>query len=211
MYCRTIVLAALAVGFPVAIRADDFSTKRDSVSSSAAEIDTAWRNASHGGLNALYCLLRIHGSRGDYTTCMDAAHGAGLPQSVADVVSFSSRLGSKVAARRVSPKELASLKLPVLIHLEGDVASTGCFAVLLQRQAKQLVFFNGASATVDTISNETFLRRWSGVVIVPAPNRIHRLVSLSCGVLCGLGAFAIWNRFREAWFWNSKRGRRSTS
>jgi ABC-type bacteriocin/lantibiotic exporter with double-glycine peptidase domain len=126
-----------------------------------------WRDAEHGGLNALYVLLRLRGFREPYERCLVVAPNNKPPNSLSDLIATAKRLGYRLQSRRLSPDELEAVSLPVIVHLDGDDPSTGGFLLLLAVHKRDCLYMDGPSATINTMEREGFFRRWSGIVVYP--------------------------------------------
>src|SRR5262249_24718495 len=108
------------------------------------------------------------------------------------------RLGRPMQARYVSPEQLESIRLPVIVHIDGDDSNKGFFFVVLQNQPQQITYLDGPSETICRMDKESFLRRWSGVVAGVSSRLIWAEVAeAGVGVLFGLSLSLIWLRKRN--------------
>jgi hypothetical protein len=158
-------------------------------------IDGSWRDLQHGGFNALYFLLKVYGEPRNYEQCLAEACSDGLPQTVSDIIAAARKLDCPLHARFVSPEQLSSLRLPAIVHMEGDSSANGYFFVVLQIQSHQVIYLDGPSATICTIDRESFLRRWSGIAVGPTSHSIWTDAALvTLGAVCSLGLASVWYR-----------------
>ncbi len=147
-----------------------------------------WRDIEHGGFNALFFLLKVYGDARTYNECLAKMEGHQLPQTLAGVLATAESLGCPLQARSLSPEQLDNVRLPAIVHMFGDNLTEGSFLVLLQNHdPRRVLYLNGASATIATMDRESFLRRWSGVVVnVPSRSFWIETGLVLFGVMCGL-------------------------
>ncbi len=150
------------------------------------EFNGVWRDIDHGAINSLYCLLRIYGWPGDYGQCLAATNANGLPQNSHELLRVANGLGQELDARLVTPADLNKVRLPVIIHIDGDRLEEGSFGVLLQVDDRRVVLMNGPSATIVSVDRETFLRRWSGAVFMPGEMQNIEMLAAASGIGVGL-------------------------
>jgi len=150
------------------------------------EFNGVWRDIDHGAINSLYCFLRIYGWPGDYAQCLAATKVDGLPENSHELLQVANRLGQELDARLVTPAHLNKLRLPVIIHIDGDRPEEGSFGVLLQVDDRRVVLMNGPSATIVNMNRETFLRRWSGAVFMPGESQNIEMLAAASGTCVGL-------------------------
>lgn len=137
-------------------------------------VESPWRDAEHGGQNCLYLFLRLTGKEVSYSSLTDTS---GRPPQSLDELGRIARVHDSLASvRQLKPVDLALVKLPAIMHLDGDDPLQGCFVLLLQKQDHGLVFMNGPSATINSMTREEFFRRWSGYGVIHASNS-HRVWS----------------------------------
>lgn len=142
-----------------------------------------WRNEAHAGVNSLFLYLRTL----DRPVCYSALNDqqGKLPTSVAEILALSRRIGFPCVARRITPDDLKSMQLPVIVHVDGDDPSKGDFLVVTHIEDR-VQFFECSSLMLAELSRESFLRQWNGVVIFADDTR-HRLMRFYCTALVGLG------------------------
>jgi hypothetical protein len=155
-----------------------------------------WRDARHGGLNALYVLIRLYGYQGRYEHLLAMAPGSEPPNTLADLLSTAVKSGYALTARRLAPDDLGHVPLPAIVHVDGDDPAAGTFLLLLIVRDKELICFNGASATIVSISRERFLRSWSGICLYPNV-RAGWFTEILLGAVIGLsfGCCCTWRFF----------------
>lgn len=159
-----------------------------------SQIDGVWRNAEHGGINALYPLLRSNGYADGYRHYQSLAYKCGLPNSFADLRHFASTLGFQLDVFYLSPQRLADVELPCILHLEDDPADGGAFVVLLQVRKNEVVYLHGPSAIVVQDSRERFFRRLSEAAAIVTPARSGYFTSILLGSGLGVIVIAILNK-----------------
>jgi hypothetical protein len=166
-------------------------------------LEETWRDANHGGFNALYFFLKVYGDSRPYNECLMKMQNDRLPQTLSDMLAAAESLGHPLQAIYASPEQLKTLNLPVIVHVEGDTAANGYFFVILQDQGQRVVYLDGPSAAVYTMDKELFLRRWSGVAVIPYSRKfwIDAAFAAAFGAVGGLGlvlfcrSTAIFRRF----------------
>ena len=84
--------------------------------------------------------------------------------------------GRSRAGRRAAPREC----------IDGDSPDNGVFILLLNVTDHVAYFVNGPTASYETMTYEEFLRRWTGVALLP--RRRSSLVAPVFIVGCGVGA-----------------------
>jgi hypothetical protein len=126
-----------------------------------------WRGERYGGLNCLLLLFYLHGNKTEYSDCARSIGIISPPNTGAEILRAAKRLNFPLEARAISPQDLETVKLPVIVHLDGDRPSEGLFYVLLGRNPSLMLLMEGPGATVVSLDREVFLRRWTGVIMYP--------------------------------------------
>lgn len=129
--------------------------------------DDVWRDGQHGGLNCLVLLSHIYEREDSYDDFATSLAGERLPETVSDLLFLAKRCDFPLEARSLSPTDLDTLRLPVLVHLDGDETSKGIFNVLLGISDARVLYMEGPAAAVLSMDKELFLRRWTGVAVFP--------------------------------------------
>lgn len=155
-----------------------------------------WRNAEHGGINALYVLLRVYGYSGSYDAAIAAGHRKGLPSTVADLAGLSRALGYPLAVRRFTAASIRGIPLPAIVHLDGDSPTSGAYLVLIGCLDEEIMYMNGPSATIHYMDNESFYRRWGGVALVPTSSVRRQVADAATGMVIGLAGGLICRHLR---------------
>jgi ABC-type bacteriocin/lantibiotic exporter with double-glycine peptidase domain len=138
----------------------------------------------------LYVLLQLRGCPYSYEACLSRTTGPAPPNTLADLASLASKLGCQLSVRQLSPDDLTRIPLPIIVHTYGDNPSTGAFHLLLFVRDKNVICFNGASATILRMPRETFLRQWSAICLFPATEPSHS-IDIFLGTTLGI-ALAMW-------------------
>lgn len=171
--CLILLDLCFAVGFCRNCQAQNGETERQYL----------WRNEAHAGVNSLFLYLRALDRPVSYSVLIDQQ--GKLPESVTEMLSLSRRIGFPCVARRITPDDLQFMRLPLIVHVDGDDPSEGDFLMVTHIEDR-VRFFECSSMLLAELSRESFLRRWNGVVILEdeAP---YRLTRFYCTALIGLG------------------------
>lgn len=181
-------IAALSIslaGSSFALGADHRS-EADASPSYSGYSNERWRDAEHGGANALYVLLRLYGYSGSYEEALSRLPEERLPSTLEEMLSFSTQLGYAVRARQLVPSDLNKVTLPIIIHLDGESTTRGAYVLLLRLFEKDVEFMNGPSATIGYMKYEDLLRKWSGVALIPAASKPNCIKEAVGGVVAGM-------------------------
>ncbi|MGE3175020.1 MAG: cysteine peptidase family C39 domain-containing protein [Planctomycetota bacterium] len=167
-----------------------------------------WRTARNAGANALYLLLRGHGLDCRYDELVGAVTVDARGASLSALERGAAACGFDVRVRSSDPRRLASLRLPVLAHLEpssGDVDAGGRLVVVIEYapDADEVVLCDAATASVLRARRTDFVAQWSGLVVAvadePAPGPVPGWLGVVGLVLCGGVALH--------WLWSAGRRR----
>jgi hypothetical protein len=150
--------------------------------------EAVFRDAKHSGLNGLYLLLRVNGWNGDYESCLNLSNEIGVPDSVYDLLAFARRINHPLVARAIAP---------ALLHVSGSDPGGGMYCLLLRVEKRHVVLVNATDVTVVRESLEPFLRKWSGLVVVPTEDQTWLKMAASCGVVIGIAAASLILRARH--------------
>jgi hypothetical protein len=126
-----------------------------------------WRGARYGGLNCLLLLFYLHGNKTEYSDCVRSIGIGSTPNTGAEILRAAKRLNFPLEARTISPEELETVHLPVIVHIDGDGPTEGLFCVLLGGNPSRVHLMEGPGAIVVGMDKEVFLRRWTGVIMYP--------------------------------------------
>jgi hypothetical protein len=80
-----------------------------------------WRNAVNGGINSLYCYLRVNRIACSYSELVrqQAELLQDRPQSVALLAQLAARKGVQLTPVKVMSQGLSSCPLPIVVHVEA--------------------------------------------------------------------------------------------
>jgi hypothetical protein len=146
-----------------------------------------WRTLSNGGINVLYCYMRISGAAVTYEALKQHVDKLGSqPESVSTLIAVAEKHGVHLRPMEMRLTDLARADLPVIVHVDGETPETGAFLLVLDITPLKLDFINGPSATIGSISRDEFQRVWSGVALVPKRSQIGNLAVCIVGVIIGL-------------------------
>lgn len=142
-----------------------------------------WRTAERGGLNALFCYLRVHGVSCEYSELVEQhLHAAGTDSCTAiSVAQLAGRFGRPLAPASLTIKDLISCSLPILVYMDGLSPGDGAFLLVLSVDGGIVQYFNGPTATMNSMTMGDFRRVWSGIALVSVTRR-------DGGVACFTGA-----------------------
>lgn len=166
----------------------------------AEDAQMMWRNATNGGVNVLYCYLKVNG--------IDCGYPDLARENAKAVLSGNYNLLtlSKLAAKNGIPMVPVSLTLdqlndcpmPLIVHMDGRTPDDGAFLLLMSVTSNKVFFVNGPSATITSLSREAFGRVWSGVALLPAPQHKMNSVAGGLGFLGGMLLVVSIRRYRAA-------------
>jgi hypothetical protein len=192
------VLARLDMGVPARAATNGTSALSPGAAPGIDQPPEIWRDARYGGRNCLLFLLYIYGDVNDANKYLGTIDQYSPPQTAGAIVSLADELGFPVMARSVSSEDLDTVQLPVIVHLDGDNPTEGSFHVLLGRNSSRFAYMNGPATVILSEEKELFLRRWSGVVIMPRPKNTSVTLQTVTAFSIGLG-FALFGGFM--WHW----------
>ena len=192
----TAILAELTGTLPRLALAENPLNEDASLTKSSVR-ELVWRDADHGAANVLYVMLATQGCTVGYDRYLTLGPGKGLPNSVTDLIAVAKRLGYPLAARRMSPKDLDGLVPPYIVHLDGDDLRIGTFLLVLNWRESDIVYLDGPSATIIRGGREKFLRRWSGVALVPVSRSRFPITEILCGLVAGFAGTLLLKRRRQ--------------
>jgi hypothetical protein len=147
-----------------------------------------WRSSEYGGVNALYCYLHVNGSKCEYSNLVEQQSrevGTG-PCSLLTLMRLSVQNDMPLRAVSMTMNELDSCTKPIIVHMDSSTPEAGSFLLVLTITDKQINFFNGPSASIQSMSMEDFRRVWSGVALVPDMRRTKCAFLYLGGVFAGL-------------------------
>jgi hypothetical protein len=147
-----------------------------------------WRTAANGGINVLYCYLKVNGIRCDYSE-LEREQQVALAshsQSTALTIRKLAHLhGVALSVRKLTWDELLTANYPVILHMDGESTDIGAFLLVLSVQDGNVYFINGPTATISIMTLEDFRRGWNGFGLIPASPDHHILTLISVGFCVG--------------------------
>lgn len=128
-----------------------------------------WRSPANGGINILYCYLRINGVSCEYSNLLRSQ------EEVTDNKEFTALTMEQLATKNGLPlkavlldmKDLKACSLPVIVHIDGESLDAGAFLLLFGISDHEIDFMYGPSASVRNMDLESFMRVWSGTALLP--------------------------------------------
>jgi hypothetical protein len=151
----------------------------------------SWRVPANGGINALYCYLSVNGVSCGYTNLLrwqTNELGTGTHTALT-LAHLAAKAGLPLRPASVTIKELETCKLPVIVHIDGESPDAGAFLLLYDISTNGVYYVDGPTASIHTMSLESFCRTWSGIVLLPPANSNLAIVWYVLGI--GFGVITI--------------------
>jgi hypothetical protein len=183
------------------------SQKANSPEQSPFEKFAIWRDQRSGGINALYCYLRLHGAKVEFKE-FHQKHLSALgtnEENVLTLCRLAEEYGVALKPYTLTVDELRRSSMPLVVHMDGETPDTGAFLLLFQIDGNRMYFMNGPSASIHSMMLEDFRRVWSGIALLPLSGRRSEMLLGGLGLVAGL--FTSWGYIRV---WRQKQSRRST-
>ena len=158
-----------------------------------------WRCAANGGINALYCYLKINDVRCEYTDLLnERKRRCGTNEMTAiDLAEIASRYGVPLRTFSVNMHELGSCPRPLIVHMDGESTDYGAFLLIISINGGIVEFVNGPTATIQEMDLENFRRVWSGYVLMASSSGSSEFLwAISIGFASGLTFILIYRIFR---------------
>ncbi len=130
----------------------------------------SWRDDAICGINSAYVFLKLHGIDVDHSQIREALfQPRGV--SVVELRNYLSDVGVRCAIKKSTPEYLASLEFPIIVYQEpiGTELEMGHFDVIVRCLPEVIIFIDGSTGSLEGISPDDFLRRWSGFYISHEP------------------------------------------
>jgi Peptidase C39 family len=152
-----------------------------------------WRCAKNGGINCLFCSLRVSGATCRYTQLERelARETHREPESALTLVELAARHGLALRAVSLNPRQLRSCPMPLVVYMDGTRPGSGYFCLLFAATRGWVDYVEGPSASLHKASVEDFSRDWSGVALLPGPADGTRLLFGVLGAAIGLALAGI--------------------
>lgn len=139
-----------------------------------------WRLPENDGINCLYLQLRLLGYDGSYQTFRRQTSDAGNFQTLNSLASLARRLGFQLLLRKLTASEFASIRGPVLVHMEHGGISSGAFSLFLYGDGRSVVLVRGLSMRRRQMPSDSFERAWTGYALVPRQTRNWYALARRC-------------------------------
>ena len=142
------------------------------VSRAQEDVDPSWRTAANSGINSLYCYLRIHNHPCSYTDLLQAQRQE-HPQGATAlfVMELADKNGLPLQLVSLTKREFDACPLPMIVAIDLQSPDQGAFNLVLGRAPGVVLCMDGATAMIQKVPAEDFLRAWSGMAFVPRPAR----------------------------------------
>ena len=153
----------------------------------------AWREPRRDAVNVLYLLLRHCGMTCSYQTVSKALGDDVEKHSFLEIRNAATTFGLKTRVYRCSPTFLASLEVPVVIHMEGNVQTDGRFGVLWPgpNESEQDVV-SGSTLQLATYTTDKLLRNWDGLILYPERQVARKEYALAVCLFVALAGVRCW-------------------
>jgi len=184
--------------FVLAVMGASTASATEATSLSANQL--LWRQRQFDAVNASYIILRLEGHNVDY---VDVLNNIGTPSpglSMSDVVLELQKFGLYGTIRKVTPKDLMQLPLPVMTIMENPETGDRHFALICGGNGEVIYLVDAGVAVWQPISIDKFRTRWSGIVYVPGSSTIEKVLGIIPLLMPGffLGFLIRWWRARPA-------------
>jgi Peptidase C39 family len=172
-----------------------FFAVRSTIAPAEEAVDRPWRSADRGGINALYCYLRVLGRDVGYAD-LQRAHAAEPVDSATPLLRLAARHSVTLAPVALTMAALTESPLPLLVHMDGETPESGAFLLLVNVTDEAVYYLNGPTASMHSMRREDFRRVWSGTALVPVRDRARALMAGGLGLGIGLLACRLLRRRR---------------
>lgn len=140
----------------------------------------AWRCPANGGVNVLYCYLGAHGIQCQYGDLVrhQLQEGTAKGHTAITLTHLAAKTGRPLRVVSLTMHELTTCSKPVIVHMDGRTPEAGAFLLVLNISETAVIFVNGPTATIQTMSRESFRRVWSGIALLPVSDH-NKLIGFS--------------------------------
>lgn|GEM_PF-3557524 len=170
-------------------------------SATAAPVDDlniprqVWRCPANGGINVLYCYLRINGFPCEYSDLIGARDrevGKG-PYSAKTLVNIAAAQHLPLRAASLSMMEMDACPKPVIAYMTSETPDDGEFVLILSVTKMGVYYVSGPSAGIEMLSLENFRRGWSGIALLPTATHKRDMLGFAFGFGISLAVgFRLW-------------------
>jgi ABC-type bacteriocin/lantibiotic exporter with double-glycine peptidase domain len=160
-----------------------------------------WRTPNNGGVNALYCYLRINGVTCGYDDLLkrrDEQLVGNTPLTAGILAKLSAQTGYPLRVVMLDMKKIVTCRFPIIVHMDGESPDVGAFLLVLHMSPRGITYINGPSASLHEMSMESFRRVWSGVVLVPETQGWKKFILFLVGVGLGGLSWLVYRRVSSA-------------
>ena len=150
-----------------------------------------WRSAENGGVNVLYCYLRINGVTCEYAELLEELSRSGTGNySALTLAKAATRNAFPMRTAALTMDDLRSCALPIIVHMDGETPDVGTFLLLTGITENVVYYVNGPCASIRVMYLHDFRRIWSGFALVPTTRRNVNAILWILGFGLGLGLSA---------------------
>lgn len=143
-----------------------------------------WRTAANSGANVLFCFLRVHDVTCEYDELVRKLGGrdGDRAYSATDLVRLAGEKGVELEVVSLTMDELEASQKPVITYMYSEIPDDGGFVLVYNVTASEVLYIDGASATMQAISREDFRRIWSGIALIEPATRGSSWITFSSGL-----------------------------
>jgi ABC-type bacteriocin/lantibiotic exporter with double-glycine peptidase domain len=139
-----------------------------------------WRCPANGGVNIIYCYLRINRIPCDYSNLLrNQKEILGNGEFTAlTMEQLAAKNGLPLKTVALTLKDLKTCSLPVIVHIDGESPQAGAFLLLFGISDHDVAFMYGPSASIRSMDLESFKRVWSGTALLPSKDHYKQNITL---------------------------------
>lgn len=180
-------------------------TAQSSAPSDSSAVE--WRRLDATVVNTLYLMMCAHGLSPDYDALRKLDRNSEVDETgLRRVMRLGERVGLPMKSYTCKPAELLKVRLPVAVclnHHSGDVGRGRTMFLLCEASDQRVMLCHGIYGFHREMPMAMFRERWTGELLMRAPNRFHALWQLALAVPFGVG---LWLTMR----WRAARRTRTT-
>lgn len=149
-----------------------------------------WRIARNCGPNCLYTLARVLGYRITYQQLIDQCHLDEQGCSMLELVEAAKRVGLPASAVSASPQDLATFRLPAILHLDlpsADGHNRGHYVLAQWLDTGKIGLMDGTTGVYSETTIERLADQWTGRMVIVRPSCwLGTMTILVLGAACGI-------------------------
>ncbi len=175
--CAVTVIGAFLLSIPLP---QAFSGDKVSRESLPAELhfEQVWQAGPMCGPNALFFMMRLNGVPVNHAELLKHLAPPKQGSSMAELQQAARQWGLATEILQTTPSGLDRLHVPFIAHLSLPPNDAGHYLLVLRTNEDSLKTIDGTKGTLLTVRRETFLRHWSGHVLVTGRDWLGSLLRL---------------------------------